>query len=393
MNEYNGDDNRPIEGEAGEQAPASKSAHELLAPASDGRAARRSRQSRNRFVVFLNFLVSGIVLVTIAAGFVFYIGKQVFDGKGPSTEDAVFLVKPSTGANAIAGGLEERGLVSDAQIFRIGIQIYGNQGKLKAGEYAIPAGASMHRIMDILESGKSILHSLTIPEGLTVAQAFERIAKDDVLTGEMPAEQPPEGSLAADTQQFTRGATRQEIIHRMTAEQKKLVGSIWEKRAPGLPLKDVNEFVTLASIVEKETGVPEERPRVAAVFINRLKHHMRLQSDPTIIYGLFGGEGRPAGRPIFQSDVEKPTPYNTYLIDGLPPTPIANPGRAALEAVAHPADTNDLYFVADGTGGHAFASTLAEHNRNVARWRKIEKERKDADGAGTSPQTDTSPAN
>jgi UPF0755 protein len=391
MNEYNGDDNRSAGGDAAEPASAPKSVYETLAPASSRRAARRSRQSRNQFVVFLNFLVSGIVLLTIAAGFAIYIGKQVFDGKGPSTQNAVFLVKPKTGANTIAGDLEERGLVSDAQIFRAGIQFYGNQGKLKAGEYAIPAGASMHQIMDILKSGKSILHSLTIPEGLTVAQAFKRIAGDDVLVGDMPATMPPEGSLAADTQQFTRGTTRQEVIDRMTAEQKKLVRSIWEKRAPDLPLKDVNEFVTLASIVEKETGVPEERPRVAAVFINRLKHHMRLQSDPTIIYGLFGGEGRPSGRPIFQSDKEKPTPYNTYTIDGLPPTPIANPGRAALEAVAHPADTDDLYFVADGTGGHAFASTLAEHNQNVARWRKIEKERKgpgasDGDGdTGTNP--------
>jgi UPF0755 protein len=247
----------------------------------------------------------------------------------------------------------------------------------------------MHQIMDILQSGKSILHSLTIPEGLTVAQAFKRIADDDVLVGDMPTEMPPEGSLAADTQRFTRGTTRHQVIDRMMAEQKKLVQSIWEKRAADLPLKDVNDLVTLASIVEKETGVPEERPRVAAVFINRLKHHMRLQSDPTIIYGLFGGEGRPAGRPIFQSDKEKATPYNTYIIDGLPPGQIANPGRAALEAVANPAKTDDLYFVADGTGGHAFAATLAEHNQNVTRWRKLEKERKESgdttDDTGTNP--------
>ena len=218
MNEYNGDDNRSAGGDAAEPTSASKSVYETLAPASGRRAARRSRQSRNQFVVFLNFLLSGIVLLTIAAGFAIYIGKQVFDGKGPSTQNAVFLVKPKTGANTIAGDLEERDLVSDAQIFRAGIQFYGSQGKLKAGEYAIPAGASMHQIMDILTSGKSILHSLTIPEGLTVAQAFKRVAEDDVLVGDMPSTMPPEGALAADTQQFTRGTTRQEVIDRMTAE-------------------------------------------------------------------------------------------------------------------------------------------------------------------------------
>jgi UPF0755 protein len=390
MNEYSGDQSQsgePVDG----QPEAGPDAYGAPVPGAAIRGGRRSRQSRNQFVVFLNFVVSCVILLTLAAGFAIYIGKQAFDGKGPSTQDATFMVRPKAGANTIAGDLEANGLVSDAQLFRAGVQFYGNEGKLKAGEYAIPAGASMHQIMDILRSGKSILHSLTIPEGLTVAQAFARIAADDILVGGMPAEMPPEGSLAADTQRFTRGTTRQQVIDRMVAEQKKLVQEIWAKRAPDLPLKDVNEFVTLASIVEKETGVPEERPRVAAVFINRLKHHMRLQSDPTIIYGLFGGEGRPEGRPIFQSDKEKPTPYNTYVIDGLPPTPIANPGRAALEAVANPAKTDDLYFVADGTGGHAFAPTLAEHNQNVARWRRIEKERKQPGASGGGDDTGTNP--
>ena len=186
---------------------------------------------------------------------------------------------------------------------------------------------------------------------------------------------PAEGMLAADTQRFTRGTRRQQIIDRMVAHQKELIDEIWQRRVADLPLKDVNEFVTLASIVEKETGKGDERSRVAAVFINRLKRGMRLQSDPTIIYGLFGGKGKPSDRPIFQSDIEKPTAYNTYVIDGLPPTPIANPGRAALEAVANPSRTNDLYFVADGTGGHVFADTLDQHNENVARWREIEKKR------------------
>ncbi len=397
MNTLNGDHQNSEDDTARPVAVMPKSAREALKPERGAPPPRRSRQSRNQFVVFLNFIVSGVVLLTIAAGIVIYLGKLEFDGKGPAKEDTTFLVKPNSGVSTIAAQLEEHDLISDARIFRIGVQAYGDQSKLKAGEYAIKAGASMHEIMDLLKSGKSILYSLTIPEGLTVAQAFQRIANDDVLSGDMPKKMPPEGSLAADTQRFTRGTTRQEIIDKMMADQKALVSSIWEKRAPDLPLKNVNEFVTLASIVEKETGLPGERPHVASVFINRLRHHMRLQSDPTIIYGLFGGEGRPEGRPIFQSDKEKPTPYNTYTIDGLPPTPIDNPGRAALEAVANPAKTDDLYFVADGTGGHAFAATLAEHNKNVANWREIEKSRKNSDtdqsGSGTGDTDDAKPAN
>src|SRR5690606_29117432 len=209
----------------------------------------------------------------------------------------------------------------------------------------------------------------------TVKQIFDRIESDPILIGDMPKELPPEGMIFADTLNFTRGTTRAEIIDRMIASQQKLIDEIWEKRRPDLPIKDKNEFVTLASIVEKETGIASERPHVAAVFINRLNKGMRLQSDPTIIYGLFGGAGKPADRPIFKSDIEKPTPYNTYVINGLPPSPIANPGRAALEAVANPLDTDDLYFVADGTGGHVFAKTLDEHNANVRKWRAIEREK------------------
>jgi UPF0755 protein len=202
----------------------------------------------------------------------------------------------------------------------------------------------------------------------------------------MPNETPPEGGLAADTIRFTRGMQRREVIDRLAAQQKELVEEVWKRRSPDLPVKDINEFVTLASIVEKETGRADERPRVASVFINRLRKGMRLQSDPTILYGIFGGEGRPADRPIYRSDIDKPTPYNTYTIDGLPPGPIAIPGRASLEAVANPSLTDDLYFVADGTGGHVFAATLQEHNENVARWRRIVRER--AASAGSEAAED-----
>ena len=245
----------------------------------------------------------------------------------------------------------------------------------------------MREIMELLKSGKSVMYSLTIPEGLTVEQAMQRIADQAALTGDMPAALPLEGSLATDTLRFTRGATRQQMVDKLLADQKKLVDDVWQRRAADLPLANVEDFVTLASIVEKETGRGDERSRVAAVFLNRLAKGMRLQSDPTIIYGLFGGKGKPADRPIYQSDIQKPTPYNTYLINGLPPTPIANPGRAALEAVANPSKTDDLYFVADGTGGHVFAATLEEHNENVARYRALLKKQAD-DAAKAGKGTD-----
>ncbi len=373
-------DTPPIPGDFGRRTnPPSpivpKSASEALRPEQGVPPPRRSRQSRNQFVVFLNFLMSAVVLLVLAGGATVWYGKTVFEAPGPTQTISTVLVKPNTGVQEIAQLLQRRGLISDARIFQIGLRAYGNDGKLKAGEYEIKPQASMHDIMELLKSGKSVLYSLTVPEGITVEQAFQRIAEHEALEGEMPAEMPAEGSLAADTQRFTRGTKRQQVIDRMLAQQKKLIEDVWARRRDDLPIADVNEFVTLASIVEKETGRGDERSRVAAVFMNRLKKGMRLQSDPTIIYGLFGGKGKPADRPIYQSDIDKPTPYNTYIIDGLPPTPIANPGRAALEAVANPSETNELYFVADGTGGHAFASTLDEHNENVARWRALEKKR------------------
>ena len=372
-----------------------KSASEALRPeaGTPPPPRRRSRASRSQFIVFLNFVVSSIVLVVLAASAAVYFGKLEFDGPGPTTVAQTILVKPNTGVQEIADQLERRGLIRDARIFRLGVRAYGNDSALKAGEYEIKAGASMRDVMELLKSGKSVMYSLTIPEGLTVEQAFQRIAEHEVLVGEMPTELPSEGSLAADTQRFTRGATRQQIIDKMLAHQKRLVEEVWERRVPGLPVADINEFVTLASIVEKETGRADERPRVAAVFINRLKKKMRLQSDPTILYGLFGGKGRPADRPIYQSDIDKPTPYNTYQINGLPPTPIANPGRAALEAVANPSQTDELYFVADGTGGHVFAKTLDEHNTNVARWRAVQKKQaEEAAKAAAEQQNGEQPA-
>ncbi len=365
---------RPAKGKS--RPVVAKSAREALRPKEGTPPPRRSRQSRNQFVVFLNFLMSSVIFLVIAAGIAFYFGKREFEAPGPATSAETIMVRPNMSVREIATQLERENLISDTRIFLMGLRAYGADSRIKAGEYEIKAGASMHEIMELLESGKSVLYSLTIPEGLTVKQVFDRIAQTEELSGELPAELPPEGSLAADTIRFTRGLDRAELVEKLKEDQAELVQSIWERRAEGLPIDTVEEFVTLASIVEKETGRADERSRVAAVFINRLKKGMRLQSDPTIIYGIFGGDGKPSDRPIYRSDIEKKTDYNTYQIDGLPPTPIANPGRAALEAVANPSRTDDLYFVADGTGGHVFAKTLKEHNENVARWRRIERERR-----------------
>jgi UPF0755 protein len=353
-----------------------KSASEALRPEPGTPPPRkRSRHARSQIVVFMNFMLSLVVLVLLGASALFYFGKMQFDGQGPLTAETTFLVKRGAGIAEVSNSLENREIVSDARIFRYGMRTLGHENDLKAGEYAIPAGASMRDVMNILISGKSIMYPLTIPEGLTVKQIFDRISADPTLVGDMPKDMPPEGSLFTDTLNFTRGTTRSEIIDRMVASQKKLVDDAWAKRGSDLPIKDKNEFVTLASIVEKETGIASERPHVASVFVNRLKKGMRIQSDPTIIYGLFGGAGKPSDRPIFKSDIEKPTPYNTYVINGLPPTPIANPGKAALEAVANPLDTEDLYFVADGTGGHVFSKTLQEHNANVRKWRSVKQQK------------------
>jgi UPF0755 protein len=252
----------------------------------------------------------------------------------------------------------------------------GRRDSVKAGEYLFHAKASMHDVIDTLISGKQILHAVTIPEGLTSEQIVQRLRNSDVLVGDI-REMPKEGSLLPETYNVARGMSIAALIRKMQEDQKRVLEQIWSHRASNLPIHSSYELVTLASIVEKETGKADERPRVARVFLNRLQKRMRLQSDPTIVYGLVGGRGT-LGRPISRAELDKPTAYNTYTIDGLPPGPIANPGRAALEAVANPSLTQELYFVADGTGGHAFAESLEQHNRNVQRWRQIEKEKEQA---------------
>jgi UPF0755 protein len=294
---------------------------------------------------------------------------------GPLAEDKVVMIAREDDGGSIADQLERAGVIDSAFWFNILTVLDGNRGVLKRGEYALKAGMSMNDIENELIAHRVVRYKITIPEGLTSEQVVDRLQEDPVLTGEV-RDPPREGSLMPDTYYFERGDTRQSILSRMAKIQAKTIDEIWKTRSPDLPIKSPWEMLTLASIVEKETGKTEERPRVAGVFINRLEKHMRLGSDPTIVYGLVLGKGT-LGRSITRADLNQPTPYNTYIIDGLPPGPICNPGKAALEAVAKPARSKDLYFVADGTGGHAFAETLDQHNKNVAHWRQIEKDVKD----------------
>lgn len=354
-----------------------KSPNEALKPERLPEPPRRSKKARSQVIIFLNFVMTMIVALCIVAIAAFYYVVSSFQEPGPLEANTHFMVRQGMGVQEIAQSLERNGIISNARVFQYGTlgYLHGDKRTLKAGEYEIKAKASMKDIMEVLESGKSILYSVVLPEGLTVKQMMLRLSEDTVLEGDVPNELPPEGSLRPDTYKFSRGSKRTDIIQQMRVAQQRMIDQIWEKRDPDLPIKTKEEFVTLASIVEKETGKEDERAHVASVFINRLQRGMRLQSDPTIVYGIFGGEGKPSDRPIYKSDLGKQTPYNTYQIKGLPPTPIANPGRAALEAVANPWRTKDLYFVADGTGGHVFAATLEEHNANVRRWRRIETER------------------
>lgn len=370
-----------------------KSPNEALRPERVPEPPKRSRNARSQIVLFLNFIMTMAVLVCVVAVIGLYYATSTYQSPGPLQTNTNFIVRNGAGLAEIATNLERNAIISDARIFRYLTATHLSAGEsLKAGEYEIKARASMSDIMELLKSGKSILYSVSFPEGLTVRQMFDRMLQDPVLEGDLPAALPAEGSLRPDTYKFSRGTKRSEIVEQMAAAQQKLVDQIWDKRDSSLPLRSKEEFVTLASIVEKETGVPDERAHVASVFLNRLGKGMRLQSDPTIIYGLFGGEGKPADRPIYQSDLKRDTPYNTYVIKGLPPTPIANPGKDALEAVANPWKTEDLYFVADGTGGHVFAATLEEHNANVKRWRKLEADKGSDPNIAVDGQPEEQPA-
>ena len=323
--------------------------------------------------ILLLVLVLGVA-GALAAGW----GWQRFTGPGPLPEERTVVIERGAGVAAIARQLAEAGVLPDPWTFRIGQRLLGEGQPLKAGEYRFAAHIPARDVLGKLIAGDVVQRQVTVPEGLTSAQVVELLAGAEGLEG--ATDQPPrEGSLLPETYSFILGDSRAALVQRMQAGMGAVLAELWPKRAAELPLKSPEEAVTLASIVEKETGVAAERPRVAAVFVNRLKLGMPLQSDPTVIYALTGGKAASIangegilGRKLSRADLDLDSPYNTYRNPGLPPGPIANPGRAALEAVLNPPVTKELYFVADGTGGHAFAATLEEHNRNVARWRKLQ---------------------
>ncbi len=332
------------------------------------------RKRRSGFSGLSGFL--SFALIGVLTGFALFVWTIIEARKpGPLTADKTVVIAREDDGGPIGDQLEREGVIDSAIWFSAMTLIDGSRGALKRGEYAFKAGVSLRQVEAELIAGKVVLHSLTIPEGLTSDQVVQRLRDSDVLVGDIK-EPPREGSILPETYKFARGETRQAILTVMAKAQAKAVDEIWTKRAPDLPIKSPGELITLASIVEKETGKADERPRVAGVFVNRLQKRIKLQSDPTIVYGLVFGKGT-LGHPITKAELDQATPYNTYSIDGLPPGPICNPGKAALEAVANPLRTKELYFVADGTGGHAFAETLDQHLKNVERWRQIEKDAKD----------------
>ncbi len=339
----------------------------------------RRRPALSAFSGFLSFLL----IAAVAGAALFVWSQEQMRAPGPLVVDKVVQIAPRTEVYEIISQLERDGVISNSLLLNAALVIEGNRSKIKAGEYLFKQNASLRDVIDTLISGREILHSITIPEGLTSEQIIQRLKENDLLSGDV-REIPKEGTLLPDTYRVARGMSRADLVRKMQEDQKRVLDQVWARRASDIPLRSSFELLTLASIVEKETGKADERPRVAGVFINRLSKRMRLQSDPTIVYGIVGGKGT-LGRGILRSEVDRPTPYNTYQIDGLPPGPIANPGRAALEAVANPSRTKDVFFVADGTGGHVFAETLEQHNRNVMRWRQIERDMKNQPSGGAAP--------
>ncbi len=329
------------------------------------------RQRRSALLrIFGKWLLTGFILIIVGGvglGWAWF----NFTAPGPLTQKKIVMLPKLADRAAIAVALKDQGVISDAKIFSAAAAFNEfRHAKLKPGEYEFPAGVTMEDVLSMITRGAFVTYKVTVPEGWTSQMVVNRLNEQEEMDGQI-AQVPAEGSLLPETYIVTRGYSREKLLSEMAAAQTKLLDQEWTRVPPdnGV-ITTKNDLVTLASIVEKETGVAEERPLVASIFMNRLKQHMRLQSDPTVIYGIVGGKGK-LDHPILRSELETATPYNTYTIDGLPPGPIANPGKAAIEAVLEPAKANYLYFVANGSGGHAFAATLEEHNTNVKKWRAL----------------------
>jgi len=334
---------------------------------------KRSDRARNPFVVVGNAIITILILLMIGAGVSYYYGRQILEAAGPLKEDRVVNIPARAGKRDISDALQKEGVINvNPWIFIGSVYALKASSDLKPGEYLFQKHASLRDVIGTIVEGKVVQHAITVPEGLTSEQIVARLSDNDIFAGSV-REIPREGTLLPETYKFPRGTTRDQVIQRMQQTQKRVLAEIWERRNPDIPVKSPEQLITLASIVEKETGRADERSRVAAVFTNRLRQKIKLQSDPTIIYGLVGGRGT-LGRPIKRSEITAPSPYNTYVIEGLPPGPISNPGRASLEATANPARTRDLFFVADGTGGHTFTETYDAHQKNVAKLRAMEKQ-------------------
>lgn len=361
-----------------QRRPPPRSPRAALEPEHVQVPTRRSKRARHPLVVAGNAVITFLILLAVGAGVMLFVGKQRFEAPGPLASERIVNVQRG-GIRDIADQLQREGVIDQPWVFMTGVFALKARDELKAGEYQFNKQASLRQVVETLIEARVVQHPITIAEGLTSEQIVARLLENPVLTGNIK-EIPREGTLLPDTYHFPRGFTRERVLQLMQQAQQRVLKDVWEYRNPDLPLKSPEQLVILASIVEKETGRADERTRVASVFVNRLKQKMRLQSDPTIIYGLVGGKAT-LGRPIMRSEIEQPTPYNTYVIDGLPPAPIANPGRASLEAAAKPARTKELYFVADGTGGHVFSDTYDQHQKNVARLRVIEQQQKEPPAA------------
>ncbi|MBT0668097.1 endolytic transglycosylase MltG [Novosphingobium profundi] len=313
-------------------------------------------------------LLAALVLVVAIVGWNFVGGWY---GSGPLAKDASFIVPSGASLSSVSEKLEEKGVVASADGFAFRARLFGGGRSIKAGEFSIPAHASASRVLSIITSDDVIRRQVMIPEGMPSVMVYDRLKAQEALTGEITV--PEEGSVLPATYDIQKGETREEVLRQMQAAMSRELKELWAKRASGLVVKTPEEALVLASIVEKETAKPEERTVVAGLYSNRLREGMLLQADPTIIYPIT--RGKPLGRRIRQSEIQAINDYNTYTMVGLPKYPICNPGKASIEAVLHPADTDALYMVADGKGGHVFASTLAQHNENVKKWFAIRRAR------------------